>query len=273
MSWIPTYHERNLNHLKDLGPNTKVKANQWYQWCIDNKVDVLIYETIRTVATQKTNVDQGISQTMKSYHLVGQALDFVPIVNGKADWNGYKKHPFLTAIEQAEQLGFESGHRWGWDSPHLQYNYKGYGTDKTLDAIQAKINVVSTPKNYLEKDDSGTSVKELQVLLRSAGYNIMADGDFGPATEAAVKSYQKANGLTVDGIAGTKTLTKLKSEESKKGEAELNADYKKDAAPSPRFAEAQKWVKENGISDGTYPQRPVTREEVWSMLYRMSKAK
>ncbi|WP_018392550.1 S-layer homology domain-containing protein [Bacillus sp. 37MA] len=46
-------------------------------------------------------------------------------------------------------------------------------------------------------------------------------------------------------------------------------EYKKDAAPSPRFEEAKQWVKENGISDGTYPQRPVTREEVWSMLHRM----
>lgn len=284
MSWTPTYHKRNLDNLEKLAPNTRVKAKQWYQWCIDNKVDILIYETIRSVATQKANVAKGASKTMKSYHLVGQALDFVPVVDGKSDWNGYGRRPFLTAIEQAERLGFESGHRWGWDSPHLQYNYKGYGTDDKLDATHEKIKVVSTPKNYLEKGDSGTAVKELQALLRSAGYNIAADGDFGPATESAVKSYQKANGLVVDGIAGTATLAKLKSVTGssaavtgsstvKKEEAEVTEEYKKDAAPSPRFEEAQKWAKENGISDGTYPQRPVTREEVWSMLHRMDKVK
>lgn len=33
--------------------------------------------------------------------------------------------------------------------------------------------------------------------------------------------------------------------------------------------DAWKWVKENGISDGTRPKDVVTREEVWTMLYRM----
>lgn len=33
--------------------------------------------------------------------------------------------------------------------------------------------------------------------------------------------------------------------------------------------EAQKWVVEQGISDGKDPKKPVTREEVWTMLYRL----
>lgn len=33
----------------------------------------------------------------------------------------------------------------------------------------------------------------------------------------------------------------------------------------------QKWVKENGISDGTKPKAPATREQVWTMLYRVYK--
>lgn len=33
--------------------------------------------------------------------------------------------------------------------------------------------------------------------------------------------------------------------------------------------EAWKWAKENGISDGTRPKDTVTREELWTMLYRM----
>jgi hypothetical protein len=35
--------------------------------------------------------------------------------------------------------------------------------------------------------------------------------------------------------------------------------------------DAQWWVKENGISDGTRPNEPVTRAEVWQMLYRLKK--
>ena len=34
------------------------------------------------------------------------------------------------------------------------------------------------------------------------------------------------------------------------------------------FPDAQKWVKEKGISDGTNPKEPVTREQVWAMMYR-----
>lgn len=40
--------------------------------------------------------------------------------------------------------------------------------------------------------------------------------------------------------------------------------------PSIWAKDAQKWVKEMGISDGTNPLKQATREEVWSMLYRMS---
>lgn len=282
MSWTPTYHKRNIDNLEKLAPNTRVKAKQWYQWCIDNKVDVLIYETIRSVVTQQANVAKGASKTMRSYHLVGQALDFVPIVNGQSDWNGYKKRPFLTAIEQAEKLGFESGHRWGWDSPHLQYNYKGYGTDKILDSTHAYIKAESTPKDYLELNDRGDKVKALQQKLVTLGYDTNGiDGIYGKATANAVMTLQRRTGIATDGIAGRETMAMIdllvkreqSAEQTKKEETVVAEQYKKDAAVSPRFEEAQKWAKENGISDGTYPQRPVTREEVWSMLHRMDKAK
>jgi peptidoglycan LD-endopeptidase CwlK len=138
--FTPTYHQRNLNNLEKLAPNTKKAAMEWYNWCVTNGIDILIYETIRTEEQQRENVRKGVSQTMQSYHLVGQALDFVPIVNGKADWNGYNRPEIQRAIAKAKQLGFEWGGDWKTlvDKPHLQYNYKGYGTDKQLDGWQQK---------------------------------------------------------------------------------------------------------------------------------------
>ncbi|EEL76260.1 M15 family metallopeptidase [Bacillus cereus] len=139
------YHNRNVSNLNKLADNTKAAAFKWYQYCIDNGIEVLIYETIRTVEQQREYVRKGASQTMRSYHLVGQALDFVPIQsNGTEDWNGYNKEPWASAIRYAKQIGFEWGGDWkGFvDSPHLQYNYKGYGTDTFGKGAQ---NVVTPP--------------------------------------------------------------------------------------------------------------------------------
>lgn len=139
------YHNRNVSNLNKLADNTKAAAFKWYQYCIDNGIEVLIYETIRTVEQQREYVRKGASQTMRSYHLAGQALDFVPIQsNGTEDWNGYNKEPWASAIRYAKQIGFEWGGDWkGFvDSPHLQYNYKGYGTDTFGKGAQ---NVVTPP--------------------------------------------------------------------------------------------------------------------------------
>ena len=98
----------------------------------ENNIEILIYETIRTKEKQKSILKKGASKTMKSYHLVGQALDFVPVDNeGRALWNGYNAPHIKKAIQYAKQLGFTWGGVWKTfqDKPHLQYEHKGYGTD------------------------------------------------------------------------------------------------------------------------------------------------
>ena len=55
----------------------------------------------------------------------------------------------------------------------------------------------------LRPGSSGQAVRELQQALKGLGYDPGAvDGHFGPRTESAVKAFQKAQGLTVDGIVG-----------------------------------------------------------------------
>jgi uncharacterized protein (TIGR02594 family) len=57
----------------------------------------------------------------------------------------------------------------------------------------------------------GDSVRVLQRLLRSTGASIAVDGDFGPATFAAVRAFQMGHGLTPDGVVGPKTWASLEA--------------------------------------------------------------
>lgn len=66
--------------------------------------------------------------------------------------------------------------------------------------------------NTLKNGSKGSDVKKLQQALVDAGYSVGkagVDGVYGSSTASAVKAYQKANGLSVDGIAGNQTLGKL----------------------------------------------------------------
>ena len=57
----------------------------------------------------------------------------------------------------------------------------------------------------LKQGTHGDTVKKLQEKLA-----VVADGQFGPGTEKAVREYQQKNGLAVDGAAGPATLAHMK---------------------------------------------------------------
>ena len=68
----------------------------------------------------------------------------------------------------------------------------------------------------LKLGSKGNEVKVLQEKL-----NLKVDGIFGPITEEAVKDFQRSNGLEVDGIVGTNTLSKLNLSVNKRNIKEL----------------------------------------------------
>ena len=81
----------------------------------------------------------------------------------------------------------------------------------------------------LKKGSRGNSVTQLQQRLISLHYLTgSADGIYGTGTELAVKAFQKANGLTADGIAGSATQKKLYSSSAKAA-----ATAKPTATPKP----------------------------------------
>ncbi len=62
---------------------------------------------------------------------------------------------------------------------------------------------------YYKQGDNGQAIKALQTHLNTQGYPVAIDGDFGPATHAAVKQLQQDKGLIADGIVGPKTYEAL----------------------------------------------------------------
>ena len=85
-----------------------------------------------------------------------------------------------------------------------------------------------SPVTYttLRKGVSGPSVVKMQEALIALGYlDGKADGDFGSGTQNAVIQFQAVNGLSADGIAGSKTLTLLYSGDALDASQAPEMDY------------------------------------------------
>ena len=88
---------------------------------------------------------------------------------------------------------------------------RGYGVPK-YDKEVTTTKDYTLGMNNLKKGCKGEGVKALQILLIGRGYSCGsagADGDFGNGTDSAVRKYQKAKGLEVDGIVGKATMGSL----------------------------------------------------------------
>ena len=141
---------------------------------------------------------------------------------GAANSSGYDKLGGKQ-LESVLQLIKYYGDRFGYSG--VKFHREGPGVSKTCPGTSLdKATMISQAKSYkkgdsklrygstLKKGAKGSAVKQLQQDLIKLGYSLApygADGSFGGVTETAVKAFQKANKLVVDGSVGPATQAKI----------------------------------------------------------------
>jgi murein L,D-transpeptidase YcbB/YkuD len=131
---------------------------------------------------------------------------------------------FALMVRYIDKAGLKDAlRRQDWAAFARGYNgpgYAGNGYDRKIAAAYrrhageaatstaAEANTPAAP--VLRQGTRGEAVRELQRDLTALGYPAAADGAFGPATAAALKKFQRRNGLVADGIAGPKTSAALR---------------------------------------------------------------
>lgn len=122
----------------------------------------------------------------------------------------------------------------------------GIAGDQTIKAL-AKVGTSSTASVSRGSSKSYT-MKDVQTVLKSLGlYTGKIDGVAGSKTKAALKKFQKNNGLTVDGIVGPKTAQKLFAAEQTTAADRGDADRKEvtyDSKSDSKYGELLDWWTE-----------------------------
>ena len=147
--------------------------------------------------------------TGDSVRAMQRALKSKGYYTGKVDGKfGKKTRSAVYRYQKA--IGISSDGKPG--NKTLTALYEGTSAANSIDKKKKAAVVAKNPKS-LYYGCTGASVKNLQRLLRDAGYyKASVDGNFGDLLVIAVKRYQCAKGLRGDGIAGVRTMASLKGE-------------------------------------------------------------
>lgn len=244
------YTKDRVKMLKGLPDDTKLfdcvgvpKAILWgfpNTVYTSNGVPDLNDSSMWNVCTDKTqsfsNIEVGELTHMQGH--VGIYIGNGKCVECTPSWrNGVQ----ITAVQNMGAIAGLPSRKWEGHGKLPYVSYKGGGTYKP-----------SHPT--LRRGDTGSSVKELQELLVAKGYDPKGvDGCFGPGCEAAVKKFQKDNGLEVDGIVGPKTWDKLLKAETPQVEAPKTETFKRPMVHKGDSGNVVKELQELLVMNGYNP--------------------
>ncbi|HEY9832819.1 MAG TPA: peptidoglycan-binding protein [Stenomitos sp.] len=151
---------------------------------------------------------------------------------------GDRNSEVMALQQRLQRLGYFNGPTTGYYGPLtkqavLSYQRaKGLAADgvvgeSTKSALQGQRKPsVEEPSHPIWKfGDRDAKVSEIQNILANAGYPSSTNGVFDQETQEAVRLFQQAKGLQVDGIVGKETLTALSNKpESRKLENESTSE-------------------------------------------------
>lgn len=160
---------------------------------------------------------------------------------------GDRNSEVMALQQRLQRLGYFNGPTTGYYGPLtkqavLRYQRaKGLAADgvvgtSTKSALQGqRKQAVEEPSHPIWKiGDRNSKVREIQTILAESGYPSSTNGVFDQETQEAVRLFQQAKGLQVDGIVGKETLTALSDKpESRTLENESNPDELKLNQPKP----------------------------------------
>ena len=123
----------NSRKLDDLIPQAKERVERFIALCQEQDIDLLVTSTFRDNESQGELYEQGRSLPGKivtnakageSWHNYRCAVDVVPLVNGKPNWDG--SDPIWQTIgELGEQAGLEWAGRWRSFKELAHFQYTG----------------------------------------------------------------------------------------------------------------------------------------------------
>lgn len=120
--------QKSLDRLKGVHPHLRSIVNIAI---LKTDIDFAVLEGVRSIERQKQLMAAGASQTLRSRHLTGHAVDLGVIVGGQVRWD-WPLYDRLAVIMKAAAKEAGVPLEWGgdWtslkDGPHYQLPWKGY---------------------------------------------------------------------------------------------------------------------------------------------------
>lgn len=180
-----------------------------------------------TSAYRCPSYNSSVSKATSSYHTRGMAADIV--VSGVAPKEVAKYAESIGILGIGLYETDKDGHFVHIDTRTTKSFW--YGQAQSARSTFGGSSGSSSSGNssfttVLSRGSSGSLVKELQEKLIALNYSCGsagADGDYGQATENAVRRFQDANNLDPDGVAGPKTLEVLNKKSIAKNQVKVTA--------------------------------------------------